>query len=322
LSALRHDARFAPFSRDLDQFLEDWGFRSSAELMLTEPTFEEDPRPVIDLLKAYAAMEGEPPETALARQSADRRAETRRLLRGLATRVPLRAVWLAFILSRTQLAVVYRERVRLKQALLYTRCRASALAIGDELVRRSVVTTRDDVFMLTVQELSDLAAGRSMFPYHVADLISLRRRDHGRLAAMRPPDTVRLPEGCYLRTDAHADTPRSEAAVPADATTLFGTSACGGSITAHAAVVTDVREAHRLRRGDVLVTRQTDPGWAAVFCLISGLVIERGGMLSHGAIIAREFGLPCVVGITDATRRIEHGALVTVDGDRGTCSIQ
>jgi rifampicin phosphotransferase len=319
--AFRHDGRFAPFRRDLDEFLTDWGFRSSAELMLSEPTLQEDPRPVIELLKGYAAMEGEPPESALARQAADRGAETRRVLRGLALRAPLRAVWLAFILSRTQRAVVYRERVRMKQALLYTRCRALALAIGDELVRRSIMTDRDDVFMLTVRELSDLAAGRSMFPYQVADLISLRRRDHLRLAAMRPPDTIRLPEGRYLRPGVDPDTPR-EPAAHADATTLVGTSASGGFITAPAAVLTDVREAHRLCRGDVLVTRQTDPGWAAVFCLISGLVIERGGMLSHGAIIAREFGLPCVVGIMDATRRIAHGALVTVDGDRGTCSIQ
>jgi pyruvate,water dikinase len=71
----------------------------------------------------------------------------------------------------------------------------------------------------------------------------------------------------------------------------------------------------------VLVTRQTDPGWGPVFCLISGLVIERGGMLSHGAIIAREFGLPCVVGVKDATRRIPHGAHVTIDGDLGICTI-
>ena len=69
------------------------------------------------------------------------------------------------------------------------------------------------------------------------------------------------------------------------------------------------------------MTRQTDPGWAPVFCLISGLVIERGGMLSHGAIIAREFGLPCIVGVQDATRRIAHGAHVTVDGDLGTCTV-
>jgi pyruvate,water dikinase len=325
---LRHDGRFAPFRRDLDRFLDDWGFRSSAELMLAEPTLQEDPRPVIELLKGYVAMEGEPPEAAIARQSADRRAETWRALREIATRSPLRAVSVAFLLRRTQRAVVYRERVRLKQALLYARCRAVALAIGDQLVRRSVMAQRDAVFMLTVQELSDLAAGRSMFPYHVADLIALRRRDHDQLAAMRPPDTVRLPEGGYLRPGvsdlsqpAQVDEARLESAEPDDRTKLLGTSACGGSITAPAAVLTDVRDADRLRRGDVLVTRQTDPGWAPVFCLISGLVIERGGMLSHGAIIAREFGLPCLVGVKDATRRIGHGALVTVDGDRGTCTI-
>jgi pyruvate,water dikinase len=71
----------------------------------------------------------------------------------------------------------------------------------------------------------------------------------------------------------------------------------------------------------VLVTRQTDPGWAAVFCLVSGLVIERGGMLSHGAIIAREFGLPCIVGVKQATSRIPHGAMLTVNADLGMCSV-
>jgi phosphohistidine swiveling domain-containing protein len=71
----------------------------------------------------------------------------------------------------------------------------------------------------------------------------------------------------------------------------------------------------------VLVTRQTDPGWGPIFPLISGLVIERGGMLSHGAIIAREFGIPSVVGVKDATRLIAHGSSITVDGDRGLVHI-
>ena len=83
-----------------------------------------------------------------------------------------------------------------------------------------------------------------------------------------------------------------------------------------------MHEAQRLNRGDILVTRQTDPGWAPVFCLVSGLIIERGGMLSHGAILAREFGLPCVVGIRNATALIPHGAWATVDGDRGTCQVE
>ena len=98
---------------------------------------------------------------------------------------------------------------------------------------------------------------------------------------------------------------------------MRGVGACGGSATARAAILLDVTESNRLSAGDALVTKQTDPGWGPIFPLISGLVIERGGMLSHGAIIAREFGIPSVVGVKDATRLIAHGASITVDGDRG-----
>jgi pyruvate,water dikinase len=93
-------------------------------------------------------------------------------------------------------------------------------------------------------------------------------------------------------------------------------------VTARAAVLSDLSESRRLMRGDILVTRQTDPGWGPLFCLVSGLVIERGGMLSHGAIIAREFGLPCLVSVKQATSRIAHGAHITVDADRGECVVE
>ena len=84
-----------------------------------------------------------------------------------------------------------------------------------------------------------------------------------------------------------------------------------------AVVLRDASEAGRLGPNDILVTRQTDPGWASVFFLIKGLVIERGGMLSHGAIVAREFGIPCVVGVQHATRELLHAGQIEVDGDRG-----
>ena len=87
-------------------------------------------------------------------------------------------------------------------------------------------------------------------------------------------------------------------------------------------MLSDVTEAHKLHAGDILVTRQTDPGWGPVFPLIAGLVMERGGMLSHGAIIAREFGIPSVVGIADATQLVKHGARVSVDGNRGTLRLE
>jgi phosphohistidine swiveling domain-containing protein len=323
LDAVRRDSRFATFRSAFDRFLDDWGFRSSGELMLTVPSLQEDPLPVIELLKQYAATDGKPPAAAMARQAAERSAETSRLLRHLLRRSPGRAAIVWLLIRWTQCAVAYRERARLKQALLYTRCRRIALAIGACFVQTGTLRRQDDVFMLTWQEIDELASGRAMFPYRVREMVDLRLREHALLAVMQPTDTIRLPEGEYIPAGSAAKpAPCDELAVENQtASTLHGTGACGGRATARAAVLSAVREAGCLERGDVLVTRQTDPGWGPVFCLISGLVIERGGMLSHGAIIAREFGLPCVVGVRGATRRIPHGRLVTVDGDQGICTL-
>ena len=98
---------------------------------------------------------------------------------------------------------------------------------------------------------------------------------------------------------------------------MRGVGACGGRVTGRAIVLRDASEADRLGPEDILITRQTDPGWASVFFLIKGLVIERGGMLSHGAIVAREFGIPCVVGVEDATRKLFQAGQIEVDGDQG-----
>ena len=352
LDALRDDARFVRFRRELERFLDEWGFRSSAELMLTVPSLQEDPAPVIELLKGYATSDGEPPESMMARQAAERVKETSRVVRTLARRSPGAALAVRLLLRAAQASVAYRERARLKQALLYTRLRRVALAIGRRLTDAGRLAKPDDVFMLTWQELDELGTGRAMFPYRVPDLVALRRREHATLDAMRPPatfsarmggylppgaraagrgpagrrgDTFAVPMGGHLPPGVRADRRgpaerRGES--PASRSTLRGTGASGGTASGPAAVLDDVRDAARLRNGDVLVTRQTDPGWAAVFGLVSGLVIERGGLLSHGAIVAREFGLPCVVGVENATGRIRPGQRVTVDGDRGVCAIE
>ncbi|PYO39146.1 MAG: hypothetical protein DMD33_20175 [Gemmatimonadetes bacterium] len=151
----------------------------------------------------------------------------------------------------------------------------------------------------------------------------MRKRAHERLAAMHPSDDFTLPEGEYLPLDgdlqAVANSPRDGRANSAfgGARTLRGAGACGGRVAGRAVVLRDASEAGHLAAEDVLVTRQTDPGWAPVFFLIKGLVIERGGMLSHGAIVAREFGVPCVVGVPHATRELFQAGQIEVDGDRG-----
>jgi len=102
---------------------------------------------------------------------------------------------------------------------------------------------------------------------------------------------------------------------------IIGLSVCGGIIKGRAKVLDSVMEASKLELGDILVTRQTDPGWVVVFPLISGLIVERGGMLSHGAIVSREFGIPAIVGVENATKKIKDNDLILLNADTGEITI-
>jgi phosphohistidine swiveling domain-containing protein len=321
LAAIDADEELIEFKTSFRRYVEDWGFRCSGELMLTTPSFQERPAELIGLIAAYAALDHESPIALLERQAAERIAETRRVRR-LLRRRPFMRLALSVVLRWTQKAILLRERARLKQALLYSRLRRIALAIGNELATAGTFEQPDDVFFVTAGELDELLSGSAMFPHAVRPLIAVRRDAHRQLSVTAPPDTLTLAPGEYFVPIARTPAPSAERPAPgAGARTLRGVGACGGATTAPAAVLEGVSDSPRLSPGDVLVTRQTDPGWAPLFPLISALVIERGGMLSHGAIIAREFGIPSVVGVKNATTLIAHGSQVHVNGDRGTVSL-
>jgi pyruvate,water dikinase len=148
---------------------------------------------------------------------------------------------------------------------------------------------------------------------NIGEIVRTRADEHARHSAISPPDAFTLDEGESWSGESVMED------IGVDA--LRGTAACTGSSTGRATVLRDVTESAQLARGDILVTKQTDPGWGPVFFLISGLVIERGGMLSHGAIIAREFGIPCVVGVKGAMARIPSGSTITVNGNNGTIRV-
>ena len=356
LDHVRTNPQFYGFRRAFGEFIEQWGFRCSSELMLTSPSFQEEPARVMVLLKGYVAIDGESPADLLKRQAAERERETAAVLGTLRRRSIVQWLVTRTILRWTQRSIQLRERARLKQALLYSRLRRVALAMGDRFAAAGRLNQPDDVFFLTADELELLAAGGEMFPDHVRSLIALRQTAHSEVSATSVADSFELPASQYLalkepRTQNQAPStenpeprtgnrePRAKrartgnreprtgnrepgtaaapAAAVAEGAVCTGLAACGGTSTAAAAILHDVSESDRLSAGDILVTRQTDPGWAPIFPLVSGLVIERGGMLSHGAIIAREFGIPSVVGVKDATRRIAHGSRITVDGNRG-----
>jgi pyruvate,water dikinase len=361
LREIRERPEFAAFRTVFEAYLAEWGFRCPGELMLTWPSYQEEPARLLDVIRAYAGNDRESPLDLLERQGRERIAQTQRVLGELRRRRlwrwlpwPTRVLPVRLVLAWAQRAIALRERARLKQALLYSRCRHIVLALGACLMADGTLERSEDLFYLAYSEIDDLLAGGAMFPDQVRDLVRLRRAGQARLHAMQPPDAFELPDGEYCppagqptpaleaRTEGRTcgSTPArrasegrdvalagasgwSDAEAPPQSTSplLSGLGACGGRVEGPAAVLQDVRELGRLQEGAVLVTRQTDPGWGPVFFLIKGLVLERGGMLSHGAILAREYGIPTVVGVKDATKRIADGQQVRVDGDRGLVSL-
>ena len=325
LQGLQTDPSFRGFQAAIDEYLREWGFRFSGELMLTVPALDEQPLALIRWLRSYCDVEGESPAEALDRQARDRDTHKAALIAGLkkakswwSPRRALGIAWFRLLVRVAPASIRYRERVRLKQAQLYNRCRQIALAAGARLVEAGRLDEREDIFLLTWQELEQILGGTGMFPESLRDLVSLRKSEHERLSKHVPPDQFSLPEG-EVYDPLRRDAPDQNSAMKEDDSTtlLKGTSACGGEVEGRAVVLNDLSGSDQICPGDVLVTKQTDPGWGPVFFLIKGLILERGGMLSHGAIIAREYGIPAVVGVKGATERIASGQRVRVKADQG-----
>lgn len=315
------------FWQDFNHYLETWGFRSSQELTLIEKTPYEDPLPTLRVLQMYVREGGRGPHQISLDQAQQRllaTAEVARKLSPLMYWLPLfsRASRFRILLRATQGAIALRERARFKQALLYTRLRHIALALGQHLQARGILRQVDDIFFLTVDEVDALMAGGSLYPESVQACAQARRAQYQSVQDWVLPDAFTLAAGAHWQPNQDGLSPTvpqnaQDGQDGQDGLVLRGTSACGGKIAGRAVVALDVQDAAGIQAGDILVTRQTDPGWASVFFLIKGLVIERGGMLSHGAIIAREYGIPAVVGVPQATRKIAQGQSIVVDGDAG-----
>jgi pyruvate,water dikinase len=166
-----------------------------------------------------------------------------------------------------------------------------------------VLAEKEDVFYLTFQELHDVVRTHQLED----QLIQQRKEAFRAYQALTPPRLLTSEgeaiTGAYRRDD-----------VPAGA--LIGLPVSAGTIEGRARVILDLAKAD-LEAGDILVTAYTDPSWSPLFVAIAGLVTEVGGQMTHGAVIAREYGLPAVVGVLDATRLIQDGQRIRIHGTNG-----
>jgi pyruvate,water dikinase len=186
--------------------------------------------------------------------------------------------------------------------------RAQLEAIGVELARRGQLASPDDVFFLTLAEVRTGVGPAGTEPIDLRERVARRREEYDRELRRRHVPRVLLSDGTEPEAVATAGTAVEGA--------LTGTPASAGTVTGTARVVLDPVGAH-LEPGEILVCPSTDPGWTPLFLTAGGLVMEMGGANSHGAVVAREYGIPAVVGVARATERIVTGQRITVDGTAG-----
>jgi len=282
----------------INRYANDYGFRCSEELMLSSPSLMADD--VTAMIESYLGAEVEDPARIERRQ----RQVFERAWKRLSGLGLFRAAVVRYFVRATRKAVSLRERARFQQARLYKRFGAHLVTLGNALTTGRQIQRPDDLLHLDHDELLNLVETRR--PVDVAK----RRAEFEQEAALQPSEHFVLPQGAK-----YCAPPKEYLRAGASVNNLVGTPAAGGHTSGSALVTHRIRELNGAR--SVVVTSQTDPGWAPYMPLIKGLVVERGGLLSHGAIIAREYGIPAVIGVSHATELIANGTDIEVDGDRG-----
>ncbi|HEX4812027.1 MAG TPA: rifamycin-inactivating phosphotransferase [Nonomuraea sp.] len=294
----------------IQEYLDRYGMRCVGEIDITRPRWSERPTtlvPVIlDNIKLF-----EP--GAAKRRFEQGRLEAERKEREVLSRLRAlpdgerKAGETKRMIDRVRTFIGYREYPKYGIVSRYLVYKQAMLEEAERLVRANVLPDKEDVFYLTFQELHDLVR-----THQVDDQLIQRRKDAYRsYHALTPPRVLtsdgEVITGAYRRDD-----------VPAGA--LIGLPVSAGTVEGRARVIQDMAQAD-LEAGDILVTAHTDPSWTPLFVAISGLVTEVGGLMTHGAVIAREYGLPAVVGVVDATRLIRDGQRIRVHGTDGYVEI-
>jgi pyruvate,water dikinase len=309
------------FLGELRAYLEEFGWRSDTIAEIAEPTWREDPTPPMTAIQGYLALGDDAgPDARLQRAAARRQELAARARARLADQPAALAHFEALYEPARHYLVIDEDHNFYIDQTGNAVMRLPVLEMGRRLAERGLMAARDDVFTLTVAEIGEGLAGRDL---HAA--VTARRTELAHWATVTPPLEIGTPgEGGGEMDPFLLAMLKQDGAPPAasEATLIRGLPGAPGVARGRARVARSLEEAGELEPGDVLVCEMTLPTWTPLFSLISAVVADTGGTLSHCAIVAREFGIPCVVGTQRGTALIPDGALVTVDGAAGTVQIE
>jgi pyruvate,water dikinase len=314
-TAVPTDPRHPRFAAEIARYLDLYGFRCVNELKLEEPSLRDRPAFLYQILRNYLAADPASLDVA-AMEEREKRIRREAEQRAFAS---IRSAWrravFRRVLGNARLGVKNRENLRFARTRIYGLLRELLRAVGEDFTAEGLLDAQDDIFYLTLDEVWDYVRGRAVTT-DLRALAALRRKefDAYRQETTPPADrfeTFGLP---YSRNRLRG---RSRAVVMEADGVLRGTGCCPGVVTGPVKVLRTPNEDAKLD-GEILVAERTDPGWVPLYPAVSGLLIERGSILSHSAIVAREMGIPTIVGIAGLVETLKTGQVVTMDGAAGT----
>ncbi len=290
----------------LRDFTDRHGYHGRDEGQLSGVSWREDPSPVLARLDDYRTIEADNPRAPHRRSAQQMAARRQAMARAKAAAPALQRPVLDLAIRAAVRFLVLRQQGKAGYLMTFDVARACARRLGADLVAAGSLEQPDDVFHLSYaalrsgrldREIGEIATRRAQF---------VERQSH------------RLPHAWSGRPQITTVAQHDSAA--GDVSSLKGVAASPGVVTGRARVVHDPSTTE-LDEGDILVCETTDPSWVALFLVAAAVVTDHGGMLSHGPIVARELGIPCVCGTEIGSRRIRDGQMIRVDGDAGVVEI-
>jgi pyruvate,water dikinase len=311
ISHLRFALRGTAFLGQFESFLAKYGHRGRYEYDWSLPRYNEDPTPLLQALRAHVDAGPDDAPRTLGRQQREA-SDAWRAFEGRLSRLQKWTIGPGVKRSIRTIKqyYVWRERVRSDIARLLSALRGWHLVLAERFVERGWLRHRDEYFLITFAEIGDVVRGMRP-PQTLHAIVADRLAQQDRYRALRMPLLMRasmLPD-LIRRSGVTGATPGADH--------LTGQPVSGGCVDGEVVVVRDPADFRRMTRGAILVAPATDPSWTPLFTLASGVIVEVGGVLSHASTIAREYGLPAIANVKNATKLLRTGERVRLDANNG-----
>jgi phosphohistidine swiveling domain-containing protein len=309
-------SNYSEFKTRVARYIDLYGFRCMNEMKLEEKDLYQDPSFLFICLKNYLRsgqtdLDGYEKREHEIRAAAEKK--VRESLSGLKLRVYL------WSLTHARKAVKNRENTRFCRTRIYGVARAMFHGIGKDFTARGIIEVPEDIFYLEIQELAGALEGH-LTVQEPKLLVELRKRQYESYASIEPSSRF-LTRGPAYWMNEHTEPEKEVEEDPnLPPGTLKGVGCCPGKVEGIVKVILSPKDNMELN-GEILVTLRTDPGWIPLYPAASALLVERGGLLSHSAIVAREMGLPTVVSLKGLTQKLKSGMRVRIDGETGVVQI-